>query len=92
MSAELRFATPFLPDRLRLGLFVDAGEVWERRTELISLGTLRVTPGLGVRYAGNLCVDGQRCRERGLLRPTSSVTGDDFAFAIEPVGTGTGRL
>src|SRR3989454_1557690 len=51
MSAELRFPTPFLPDRLRLGLFVDAGEVWERRTELISLGTLRVTPGFGVRYA-----------------------------------------
>jgi len=52
----------------------------------------RQKEGLGVRYAGNLCVDGQRCRERGLLRPTSSVTGDDFAFAIEPVGTGTGRL
>jgi outer membrane protein assembly complex protein YaeT len=51
MSAELRFATPFLPDRLRLGLFVDAGQVWERRTELISFGTLRVTPGFGVRYA-----------------------------------------
>jgi tetratricopeptide (TPR) repeat protein len=52
----------------------------------------RQKEGLGVRYAGNLCVDGQRCRERGLLRPTSSVTGDDFAFAIEPVGTETGRL
>jgi outer membrane protein insertion porin family len=50
-SAELRFPTPFLPDRLRVGLFVDAGQVWERRTELISLGTLRVTPGLGLRYA-----------------------------------------
>ncbi|HEY6853321.1 MAG TPA: BamA/TamA family outer membrane protein, partial [Gemmatimonadales bacterium] len=49
-SAEWRFATPFLPDRLRFGLFVDAGQVWERRTELISLGTLRVTPGFGLRY------------------------------------------
>ncbi len=48
--------------------------------------------GLGVRYPGNLSVDGRRCRERGLLAPTSTVTGDDFAFAIEPVGTGTGRL
>jgi hypothetical protein len=48
--------------------------------------------GLGVRYAGNLTVDGQRCRERGILRPTSAVSGDDFAFAVEPVGTGTGRL
>jgi FHA domain len=48
--------------------------------------------GLGVRYAGTLNVDGQRCGERGLLRPNSTVTGDDFAFAIEPVGTGLGRL
>jgi hypothetical protein len=48
--------------------------------------------GLGVRHAGNLTIDGQRCRDRGLLRPTSSVTGDDFAFAIEPVGTGMGRM
>jgi outer membrane protein insertion porin family len=51
VNAELRLPTPFLPDRLRLGVFVDAGQVWERRTELISLGTLRVTPGLGLRYA-----------------------------------------
>ena len=51
MSTELRVATPFLPDRLRLGLFVDVGQVWERRNELISLGNLRVTPGLGLRYA-----------------------------------------
>ena len=43
--------------------------------------------GLGVRYAGNLNVDGQRCTERGLLRRNSTVSGDDFAFALEPVGT-----
>jgi hypothetical protein len=48
--------------------------------------------GLGVRYGGNLSVDGQRCHERGLLKSTSTVTGDDFAFAIEPVGTGMGRM
>jgi tetratricopeptide (TPR) repeat protein len=47
---------------------------------------------LGVRYQGNLCVDGQRCQERGELRLHSVVTGDEFAFAIEPVGTGTGRM
>jgi hypothetical protein len=46
---------------------------------------------MGVRYQGNLCVDGQRCQERAELRPTSTVTGDDFAFAIEPVGTGVLR-
>jgi tetratricopeptide (TPR) repeat protein len=47
--------------------------------------------GLGVRHAGNLTIDGQRCTERGLLRPNSTVTGDDFAFALEPVGTELGR-
>ena len=52
----------------------------------------RQKDGLGVRYGGSLCVDGQRYRERGQLRPSSAVTGDDFAFAIEPVGTGTGRM
>jgi len=51
----------------------------------------RQKDGLGVRYGGNLSVDGQRCHERGLLRAASTVTGDDFAFAIEPVGTGMGR-
>jgi hypothetical protein len=52
----------------------------------------RQKDGLAVRYGGNLSVDGQRCKERGLLRPNSTVTGDDFAFAIEPVGTGLGRV
>jgi len=28
-----------------------------------------------------------RRHERGLLRPTSSVSGEDFAFALEPLGT-----
>ena len=52
----------------------------------------RQKEGLGVRYAGEFYVDGQLCRERGTLRPNSTVTAEDFAFAIEPVGTGTGRL
>lgn len=47
--------------------------------------------GLGVRHAGNMHVDGQRCTERALLRPTSTVTGEDFAFTIEPVGTELGQ-
>jgi hypothetical protein len=51
----------------------------------------RQKEGLAVRYGGNLSVDGQHCRERALLQPSSSVTGDDFAFAIEPVGKGLGK-
>jgi len=42
--------------------------------------------GLGVRCPGPLLIDGQRCQERGLLRPTSSVSGEEFSFALEPLG------
>ena len=60
----------------------------------VMLGTLFGTIGLvstvivrGVRSSGPLMIDGQRCQERGLLRPTSSVSGEDFCFAVEPLGT-----
>jgi tetratricopeptide (TPR) repeat protein len=46
---------------------------------------------LGVRYPGSLTIDGQRCTERGLLGPSSTVAADEFVFAIEPVGTRMGR-
>ncbi len=39
--------------------------------------------GLGVRYPGDLVVDGAPCRERGVLGTDSKVSGDDFAFAVE---------
>lgn len=42
--------------------------------------------GLGVRCPGPLVIDGLRAQERGLLRPTSSVSGEDFSFALEPLG------
>ena len=35
---------------MRLGFFVDAGQVWERGQEIISIQGLRVTPGAGVRF------------------------------------------
>jgi hypothetical protein len=41
--------------------------------------------GLAVRHGGALVVDGQPCRERGLLGPASRVTGEDFAFSVEPL-------
>jgi tetratricopeptide (TPR) repeat protein len=43
--------------------------------------------GLGVRCPGPFLIDGQRCQERGLLRPTSSVSGEDFCLALEPLGS-----
>jgi outer membrane protein assembly factor BamA len=36
---------------MRLGLFVDVGQVWERGDEVISIQGVRVTPGAGVRFA-----------------------------------------
>lgn len=46
-NVELRLPTPFLSDRFRLGVFVDAGSLWN------SGGTprVRVTPGVGLRVS-----------------------------------------
>ncbi|HEY3219993.1 MAG TPA: BamA/TamA family outer membrane protein [Gemmatimonadales bacterium] len=49
-NAELRFPSPILASRMRLGLFVDAGQVWERGEEIITIRGVRVTPGAGVRF------------------------------------------
>jgi hypothetical protein len=46
----------------------------------------RQKEGIGVRCARGLTIDGQACAERGTLGLTSRVRGDDFAFAVEPVG------
>jgi hypothetical protein len=48
--------------------------------------------GLGVRYPGSLTVDGEPCRERGVLRPGSHVRAGDFTFALEPVRARMGRV
>jgi hypothetical protein len=42
--------------------------------------------GLGLRCPGPFVIDGQRGQERGLLRPTSSASGEDFSLALEPLG------
>ncbi len=51
LNAELRFPSPIFPQRMRLGLFVDAGQVWERGDELLKISDMRVTPGVGLRFA-----------------------------------------
>ena len=51
LNAELRLPSPILSQRVRLGLFVDAGQVWERGSEAFPISSLRVTPGAGVRFA-----------------------------------------
>ncbi len=49
-NVELRLPSPIFASRMRLGLFVDAGQVWEREQEIISIRGVRVTPGAGVRF------------------------------------------
>jgi outer membrane protein insertion porin family/translocation and assembly module TamA len=52
-NVEVRMPSPFIPDRVQVAFFADAGQVWTRgasRSER-SFGTLKVTPGLGVRVA-----------------------------------------
>jgi outer membrane protein insertion porin family len=49
-NLELRIPAPIFPDRVRLGLFVDVGQVWERGDTLSTVAGLRVTPGLGLRF------------------------------------------
>jgi hypothetical protein len=41
--------------------------------------------GLGVRHTGPLAVNGRPVRERANLDPVATVTGEDFALALEPV-------
>lgn len=50
MNAELRFATPILPDRMRFAIFADVGQVWERGDTLAPVSGLRFTPGVGLRF------------------------------------------
>lgn len=51
LNAELRFGTPVLPDRMRMAVFTDVGQVWERGNPLSNVNGVRVTPGVGVRFA-----------------------------------------
>ncbi|HEY6222748.1 MAG TPA: BamA/TamA family outer membrane protein [Gemmatimonadales bacterium] len=48
-NLELRVPAPILADRLQLAGFVDAGEVYIRQRDILSLRSLRVTPGVGMR-------------------------------------------
>jgi outer membrane protein assembly factor BamA len=50
MNAELRFATPILPDRMRVAIFADVGQVWERGDTLAPVSGVRFTPGVGLRF------------------------------------------
>jgi outer membrane protein assembly factor BamA len=50
-SAELTAPIPIGPPSLRGAVFVDAGQVWESRDTLATRPGLRITPGVGGRFA-----------------------------------------
>jgi outer membrane protein insertion porin family len=49
-NLELRVPAPVFAERLQLGAFVDAGEVYIRQRDILSLKSIRVTPGVGMRF------------------------------------------
>jgi outer membrane protein insertion porin family/translocation and assembly module TamA len=52
-NVELRMPSPFIPERLQVAFFADAGQVWTRAGSGSeqSFTNLRITPGFGVRVA-----------------------------------------
>jgi outer membrane protein insertion porin family len=52
-NVELRMPSPYIPERLQIAFFADAGQVWTRGGTGAeqSFGNLKVTPGIGVRLA-----------------------------------------
>jgi hypothetical protein len=51
-----------------------------------SVVLFRHRDGLGLRHGGRLTVNGSRAQERIVLPANACVSGDDIAFALEPVG------
>jgi outer membrane protein insertion porin family len=49
-NAELRFHLPGFANRLEGAVFVDAGQVFVRGSEVLKYHGLRVTPGVGLRF------------------------------------------
>jgi outer membrane protein insertion porin family/translocation and assembly module TamA len=51
VNIELRMRPPFLRDLLQFAMFVDGGQVYNRRAETVRLDQFRWTPGFGLRIA-----------------------------------------
>jgi hypothetical protein len=50
----------------------------------------RQRDGLGIRYPGSFKINGTGVQDRGSLGASATVSGDDFDFAVEPVGASLG--
>ena len=51
-----------------------------------NLVLFRHKDGLGLRCPGEFQVDGQHCKDRGVLGLQAAATGSDFSLALEPAG------
>jgi outer membrane protein insertion porin family len=76
-NAELRVRSPIWPDRLRLALFADVGQVYKDQNKIFTLQSLRVTPGAGVRVTTPL----------GPLRVDVAYNGYDYESGVLKVQT-----
>lgn len=55
----------------------------DRKTDLV---IFRHKDGLGLKCSGDFTIDGQRCKDRGVLGIQATARGPDFALAVEPAG------
>jgi outer membrane protein assembly complex protein YaeT len=90
-NAELRVPTPFLGDRFRLGIFVDAGALWNGGETPI----VRVTPGLGLRVnspLGPIRLDAGYNRYRLASGPVYTATADNSLLQVATDFVGERRV
>ncbi len=97
-NLELRLRSFLLPELVQFALFVDAGEVWNRRQAgLGGFGTFKVTPGVGVRVnslIGPLRVDigyNPYARPAGPAYITPNPADYDSAFELQLICVSPGN-
>jgi hypothetical protein len=79
-----------MADNLVIGPGPQAHIIVSEMTQPVVL--TRNKDGLGVRHGGKMQIDGEPCKNRGVLGAAARVTGDDFTFAVEPVGARMGKI
>jgi outer membrane protein insertion porin family len=90
-NVELRVPAPVWSSRLRLALFVDAGQLWNQTAGGLAPGGVRVTPGVGLRLGtplGPVRVDvaynGYPAQQGPLYVVTADSTGARTQLTLQP--------
>jgi hypothetical protein len=73
-----------MADSLILGAGTQTHVMLPDRKENIVL--FRHKDGIGIKCDGEFCIDGQRCKDRGVLGIQATASGPEFTLAIEPAG------